>query len=65
MPNIKIDIDYDTFKDLVPGAHLIPYLPRKKKKEMKKKVSIAILNIVENNMLDYFEKEYNENISNQ
>jgi len=42
----RVKIDYSTVLTLFPEARLIPYLPRKKKKVMKKKISDLVVEIL-------------------
>jgi len=42
----RVKIDYTTILTLFPEARFIPYLPRKKKKAMKKKISDLVVEIL-------------------
>lgn len=42
----RVKIDYTTILSLFPEANRIPYLPRKKKKALKKKISRLVVDLI-------------------
>ena len=47
MPKVKVDLKLHQISSMFPEARLIPYLPRKKKKALKKKISETIVFILD------------------
>jgi hypothetical protein len=47
----RIKVDADLLAGVFPEVHILPFLPRKKKKELKKKISETIVFIIKEGIM--------------